>query len=91
MTTDFRKTSGEILDIYRMKDVVEKCFDTLKNEIDMKRLRVHSSETIDGKMFVAFIGLILRSHLHRVLMDYTLAKNLSIDKVLREFAKDKRC
>lgn len=89
MTTDFRKTSGEILNIYRMKDVVEKCFDNLKNNIEMKRLRAHSTETTDGKMFVAFISLILRSHLQNILKDYIMTNNLSIDKILRELRKIK--
>jgi transposase len=51
-------TSNEVLDIYRRKDVVEKCFDNLKNAIDMKRLRSHCTESSDGKMFIAFVSLI---------------------------------
>jgi transposase len=70
MTTDQKKSPQNVLDIYRMKDVVEKCFDDLKNGLDMKRLRIHSEETMDGKMFVAFIGLILRSYVHNKLKDY---------------------
>lgn len=40
-------------------------------------------------MFVAFIDLILRAHLHNVLRDYTWANNLCIDKSLRELRKNK--
>ena len=40
-------------------------------------------------MFVAFIDLILRAHLHNVLRDYTWANNLCIDKSLRELRKIK--
>ena len=36
--TDFKKTTAEILEIYRRRDVIEKSFDNLKNELDMKRL-----------------------------------------------------
>ena len=70
MTTDLKKTPEEILDIYRRKDVIEKCFDELKNDLDMKRLQVHSEETMDGKMFIAFIGLILKTFVHNKLKDY---------------------
>ena len=89
MTTDFRKTSSETLNIYRTKDVVEKCFDNLKNELDMKRLRVHSSETTDGKIFIAFLGLILRAHIYNILGSYIRENNLSVKKVLIELRKIK--
>ena len=51
----------EALRVYRDKDVVEKCFDDLKNLLDMRRLRMHSIETVDGRLFVQFIALILMS------------------------------
>ena len=70
MTTDLNKTPEEILDIYRRKDIIEKCFDELKNDLDMKRLRVHSEVAAEGKMFIAFIGLILRTYAHNKLRDY---------------------
>ena len=47
--------------IYRRKDIVENCFDDLKNRLDMKRLRIHSSEVVDGRMFIQFIALTLIS------------------------------
>ena len=46
------------LETYRNKDVVENCFDDLKNQLDMKRLRVHHSSTMDGRIFLQFIALI---------------------------------
>ena len=46
--TDFKKTTAEILEIYRRRDTIEKSFDNLKNELDMKRMRSHSSETAQG-------------------------------------------
>jgi hypothetical protein len=55
--------STGVLDIYRRKDVIEKGFDDLKNHIDMKRLRTHSGDTTDGKMFCAFIALIAISEI----------------------------
>ena len=41
---------------------IEKCFDDLKNETDMKRLRTQSDETARGKLFVAFIAQIVRAY-----------------------------
>jgi len=42
------KDPVEALRVYRDKDSVEKCFDDLKNSLDMKRLRMHTSSTVDG-------------------------------------------
>ena len=59
--TDFAKDDAEILEIYRMRDTVEKSFDDLKNGIDMKRARTQSSEGLRGKLFAAFLALIIRA------------------------------
>ena len=85
MTTDLKKTPGMILDIYRRKDIIEKCFDELKNDLDLKRLRIHSEVTMEGKVFVAFIGLILRTYAHNKLRGY-MDKNrpMSIPQVFDE-------
>ena len=84
MTTDLKKTPAEVLEIYRMKDVIETCFDDFKNGIDMKRLRVHSEDAMDGKMFVAFIALILRSYIYNKLKDYLALKSLSLAQIFDE-------
>ncbi len=44
--TDFKKSTAEILQIYRNRDVVEKSFDELKNELDFRRARIHNTETL---------------------------------------------
>jgi transposase len=87
LTTDFKLTSNEVLEIYRRKDVVEKCFDNLKNAIDMKRLRTHSTESSDGKMFIAFVSLILRSILENTIGEFNRKNNLTIEKVMKELSK----
>ena len=85
MTTDMAKTPEDILDVYRRKDIIEKSFDELKNDLDMKRLRVQSEVATEGKMFIAFIGLILRTYVHNKLKGY-LDKNrpFSIPQVFDE-------
>ena len=74
LTTDLNKNPNDILEIYRKKDLIEKCFDELKNDLDMKRLRVHSDVAANGKMFIAFIGLILRTYVYQKLRDYIDSK-----------------
>ena len=65
LLTNSIKDPIKALHIYRDKDVVEKCFDDLKNQLDMKRLRMHSSATTDGRLFVQFVALIYVSALRK--------------------------
>lgn len=61
------KDAVETLNIYREKDIVEKAFDDLKNDLDMKRLRVQSPKRMNSRMFIQFIALILMSRIRRTL------------------------
>lgn len=87
--TDFEASSLEILMTYRQRDVVEKSFDNLKNELDMKRIHCHSDETMEGKMFVAFFALILRSCMQNKLRTYLSETGLTFSSVLKELKKMK--
>jgi transposase len=81
--------SSKVLSIYRRKDVIEKGFDDLKNYIDMKRLRTHSSNTTDGKMFCAFIALICALEIMNRLSTFMKEKSMSKDAVIYELEKIK--
>jgi len=74
----------EALQIYRDKDVVEKCFDDLKNQLDMKRLRMHSSATVDGRLFVQFIALIYMSALRREMRRSGFIERYTTRELLQE-------
>jgi transposase len=83
LSNDF-KDPLEALAIYRNKDSVEKCFDDLKNQLDMKRLRVHSSPVMDGRFFVQFIALIYMSILRKKMRDSQLLDKYSVRELLLE-------
>ena len=70
------------LDIYRAKDVVEKGFLRLKNSIDLGRLRVHSQNSMQNKVFVGFLSLILLSHIHKVMAEKDLYKDMTMKELL---------
>lgn len=74
----------EALQIYRDKDVVEKCFNDLKNQLDMKRLRMHSSATVDGRLFVQFIALIYLSALRKEMRRSGLIEKYTVRELLQE-------
>ncbi len=84
LLTNSIKNPVESLQIYRDKDVVEKCFDDLKNQLDMKRLRMHSSETVDGRLFIQFVALIYMSALHREMRKADLLKQYTVRELLQE-------
>ncbi len=77
----------EILEIYRRKDKVEKSFHNLKNYLDLKRLKTHNASTAEGKIFAAFISLILKSYMEYILSDYFEKNNSTIEKVLKQLSR----
>ena len=83
--------SGEqALQLYREKDGVEKCFDSLKNNLSLKRLRIHSQEALEGLLFIEFISLILYSQMSKTLRESGLNTSLTIPEVLFELRKIKK-
>jgi transposase len=54
-------STQESHDIYRKKDVVEKAFRKIKNNLGMNRLRVHDEERMRNKALVSFMSLVLIS------------------------------
>jgi transposase len=81
------KNIKDVLYTYRTKDVVEKAFDNLKNELDVKRLRVHTTSSLKGKVFIAFIALILNTYIFKILVDQKLASQFSTSDVIKELEK----
>ena len=69
--------------------MVEKSFDSLKNELDMKRLHTMTSETAQGKLFVSFISLIVRSYMLNSLSDYMRKNSFTLKKILTQLDKMK--
>ena len=58
--------------------------DDLKNQLDMKRLRMHSSATVDGRLFVQFIALIYMSALRKEMRQSGLIKRYTARELLQE-------
>ena len=77
----------EIILLYRNKDCVEKCFDNMKNELSTNRLRVHSMESMDGRLFITFVNLILSSWIHKTMREKDLSKKYTITEVMYELKK----
>lgn len=74
--------SKEAIRIYREKDIVEKGFQRLKNCLDLGRLRVHSEKSMQNKVLIGFISLILLSCIHHVMVDQKLYAKMSMKRLI---------
>lgn len=73
--------------LYRTKDVVEKGFYRLKNELDLNRLRIHSDPAMRAKIFVSFISLILVCYIHKVMMEHKMYKDWTMREMIKNLEK----
>jgi transposase len=77
------------LQIYRAKDVVEKGFLRLKRNLDLGRLRVHSQNNMQNKVFIGFVALVILSKIHSVMADQELYKKMTMQQLLRILSKQR--
>ena len=76
-----------VLSLYRQKDYLEKIFDILKNEFDGKRLRCHSQASMEARLFIKFLSLILYSALTKKMKISNMFKLYSIKEIFYELKK----
>ena len=89
VTSDADQTPASLIALYKNRDVIEKSFYDLKNNLDFNRLRTHTDRTTEGKIFTGFLALILRSHIHTILKADKNTERLTIEKALLELKKIK--
>lgn len=77
-----RLNRDEVLYLYRRRDQVEKMFDVLKTELDSNRLRIHSREALDGRLFIMFIGLIMNFIIQSRIRENTYLQQYSVKEIL---------
>lgn len=78
------RDAAEALLAYRRKDAVEKNFDDLKNDLDMKRLRIHTNAAMEGRIFIQFISLILTTYLKEIMEKNSWTRNHNLQKIFSE-------
>ena len=74
----------EALELYRAKDLIEKAFGSLKERLNMRREFVSSEDSLDGKLFVQFLALILLSRIQKTMLDQGLYKSYTLRGLLDE-------
>ncbi len=79
----------ECLSLYRGKDVVEKGFDLMKNEIDIMPANVKKDSTMKGYLFICFLSLILRMRLMKLMRQAGLSSKYSVEALVTELEKNR--
>ena len=67
--TSEKMTAADALRLYKGRDASEKLFRGDKSYLGNKSYRNHHTESVDAKIFVEFIALIVRSRMHVLLSD----------------------
>ena len=66
----------------RSRDLQEKVFDILKNTTGNDRVRVSDDDTLKGRLFLAFIAVILHKAVEKCLRSADMLKTTSVNKAL---------
>lgn len=64
IVTSDNMTARETIDLYKSRDASEKLFRSDKSYLGNKSMRVDTMESLSAKVFIQFIGLILRSKIY---------------------------
>jgi transposase len=84
ITSDKSIPANYLIGIYKKRDVIEKAFDNFKNNIDFRRIRTQKNETTEGKFFVGFLSLILRTALmNKICADKNYNK-FPVEKIIKQ-------
>lgn len=82
LLTNHGISGQDLLNMYVNKDIVEKYFDTMKNELDEKRLRVSCKDIFSGRLLITFLSLILRTHLEKLSVVGKLNKTFTVHEII---------
>lgn len=67
--TSEKMTAEDALELYKSRDVSEKLFRGDKSYLGNKSFRVQSNESLHAKIFIEFVGLIIRNRFHLYLKE----------------------
>ena len=90
--TSEKMTPREALTLYKSRDGSEKLFRGDKSYLGNKSIRVHSDESIDAKIFIEFVALIIRNKIYTCLKDAMLendkkANYMTVPAAIKELEK----
>lgn len=92
LITSEEMTAKEAINLYKSRDASEKLFSADKTFLGNRSARVHSSESLEGKMLVSFVALIIRNRMYTKIKDaaseMTSAPNyMNVPAAIKELEK----
>lgn len=89
-TTKLSADGLEVIDVYRGRDSIEKLFDILKNENKQNRLRTGHRKAVNGRLFTAFVSIVLHAELENRMRKSNLLKRYTVVELLAILRKLER-
>ena len=79
-------SAGQVLDIYRAKDGVERVFNNAKNDIGFDRPAVKTDATLEGKVFIIMLASMISTHIRNAMRAHRkeLTRKMTYNKLLKE-------
>jgi len=74
----------ECLTTYRERDIVEKGFKSMKNDVQSLPLNTNKDSTTKGFIFICFIGLIIRMRLLSMMRETKILEEYTVESLLLE-------
>jgi transposase len=87
LISNYNNSTQEAHKVYVDKDCVEKAFREYKQNLEMDRIYTGNSKRFINKSFVAFIALILFSHINHVMSKNKMYRDYTMSKMFREINK----
>ena len=76
------KDTWKALTFYRNRDIVEKAYNNFKERLNMRRMLVSSEVSLNGKLFVGFISLIILSYINKQMSKQGMYKDYTLQDML---------
>lgn len=67
--TSAEMSAKEALELYKSRDASEKLFKSDKSFLDNRSMRVYTEESLEGKILIVFVALIIRNRMYTKLKD----------------------
>ena len=90
--TSEEMSAKEALELYKSRDASEKLFRADKSFLGNRSARVHSGESLNSKMLIQFVALIIRNRIHTAIRDELKGKSnkpnfMNVPAAIRELEK----
>jgi transposase len=80
------KNSQKCHQIYRKKNTVEKAFESYKYSLGIKRFYIKLNHMLNSKSFIAFISLIIKLHIDKVIKDNKMFSKYTFNNLIKHIS-----